>query len=361
MNQDFEKYESSIKKTHSFGWTPKHKEEFRTQLSKLAFIPIVIQTFEKLGWDIVYRDETTVEAKRKDNWNRWTEKIAVNYDFGKVTVKSTSLGNEMWDLGRNSKRVKLFIYAFKETEKEFDAQALVELEEKVEKANNWDDYEVPETLPQPSTPKKPQFIIPIVGTIIASLLLGLLLAFISVKGIYIIFLFEICIGLAIGFVLKWLIKNSNYTIYKNLHYLLIISILIIYLSNQYFQYLIILNENNYEPIGFLEFIKLRLEAGLTIKKLNTGWIGLVISWILQLVITYYIGVLQLLSGLASYQLNRVPTEVIDFAFYHFVKGKSESEVRGELSKKGWSNKQNQDEVFEAIGSISASSEINRME
>jgi hypothetical protein len=46
--------------------------------------------------------------------------------------------------------------------------------------------------------------------------------------------------------------------------------------------------------------------------------------------------------------------------FFFVKGKTEVEVRQELSKKGWTEKQNQDEVFEAIGGLQGATEINRM-
>ena len=113
-------------------------------------------------------------------------------------------------------------------------------------------------------------------------------------------------------------------------------------------------------IGFFEFIKLRLEQGLTIKKLNTGWIGLIISWGLQIIITYYVGLLRLVTSITSYQLGRVPMEVIDFAFYNFVKEKTEEQVRNELKIKGWIKKQNQDEVFEAIEAIYGANELNRM-
>ena len=40
---------------------------------------------------------------------------------------------------------------------------------------------------------------------------------------------------------------------------------------------------------------------------------------------------------------------MDFAYYHFVKGKDENGVRKELAKKGWSNVKDQDDVFEAMG------------
>ena len=361
MTEELKQYEKSIEKKHSFNWTPKFETEIRTNLNKTVVIPIVIKVIEKLGWDLVYQDEKNAEAKRKGGWDRWTEKITISFDYGKLKVKSVSLGNEMWDNGRNSKRVELFIHAFQQTEKEFDGEALAELEQEIEKINNWSDYEIPESLPKPKNRKEPQLWIPIVGGIITALLLGLTVAFLSLKGIYIIVLFEVGVAIAIGLVLKQLIKLSNYTFYDNLHYLLIGMIVITYVSNQYFQYQIILNENDYDPFSFLEFMQLRFGAGLTIKKLNTGWIGLLISWGLQLVITYFVGVLRLVSNLTAYQLERVPMEVVDFAYYHFVKEKTEDQVRSELSKMGWAEKQDQDEVFESIGAVQGATELRRME
>jgi len=361
MTEELKKYESAIKKKHSVAWTPKYEEEFRTNLNKTTFIPMVIKTFEQLGWDLVYQDEDSAEAKRRRDLWQWGQKITVTFEYGKIKVISVSLGNELWDIGRNSKRVQLFIYAFQQIEKEFDKEALAELEKEIEKENNWDDYEIPKNLPQPKERKQPQLWIPLVGGILAALLLGYVVAFLSVKGIYIIGLFEVGVAFAIGFILKYLIKASNYTNYDRLNYLLVGMIIVTYVSNQYFQYQIILNENNYESIGFFQFIKLRLESGLTIKSLNTGWIGLVISWIFQLGFTYAIGILRLASNLIAYQLERVPMEVVNFAFYHFIKEKTENQVRSELSKMGWTEEQDQNEVFESIGAVQGATELNRME
>jgi hypothetical protein len=363
MEESLKTYEKTIEKKHSFGWTPKFEEEFRTNLSEKTFILVAEKAIEKLNWDIVYKDENNIEAKRKETnfgLDKWTESITISYKHGKTIVKSESLGNEMWDNGRNSKRVKLFIHAFKETEKSFDKESLEKLEIEAERKNNWDDYVIPEVLPKPNEIKKANFVIPLIGGFIVSIILAIILAKLSVSGIYIIGLFEFLVAIAIGFSLKYLIKFSNFTDFLKLKYLLIGMIILIYVLNQYFQYEIILRENNYDRIGFFEFIKLRFEQGLTIKKLNTGWIGLIISWCLQIVITYFVGVLKLITGITSYQLERVPVEVVDFAFYNFVKDKTEDEVRKELSSKGWSEKQNQDEVFEAIEAIHGANEMNRM-
>ncbi|KUJ60882.1 hypothetical protein AR687_15870 [Flavobacteriaceae bacterium CRH] len=362
MEERLKDYERTIVRKHSF-WSPKYKEDFHTSLSKTVFIPIVEKTILKLGWDIVYKDEKSIEAKRKEKSlgiERWTEAITITFNHGNVEVKSESLGNEMWDNGRNSKRVKLFIHAFLDTQNEFDRQALNDLEKETEAKNNWDDYIIPDQLPEPNASRKKNFSIVLIGGLIISLLLGLVIAEISIHGIYFIGVFEVLVGISLAYSLKYLIKWSNFTEIKKMEYLLMGMVFLTYFSNQYFQFEIILLENDLERISFFEFLKIRLEEGLTIKTLNTGWIGLIISWIVQLVLTYYVAFLRLLSIIATYQLEKIPVEVLDFCNYHFIKGKSEQEVRNELSKKGWTIIENQNEVFEAVGAIYGKMELGRL-
>ena len=54
-------------------------------------------------------------------------------------------------------------------------------------------------------------------------------------------------------------------------------------------------------------------------------------------------------------------EVVNFAYYHFVKEKTEDQVRAELTKMGWIKTQDQDEVFESIGALQGATEFRRME
>ncbi|PWJ43206.1 hypothetical protein [Sediminitomix flava] len=359
MTEELKAYEKTIKKKSSFSWSPKYEEITHTKLQKSIFIPIVIKTFEKLGWDVVFVDELIAEAKYSNKMNQWTEKITVSYEYGKAKVISNSLGSEVWDNGRNSKRVKLFIHALQETEKEYDQAGLEELEKEVEREKNWDDYEVPESLPQPQKRQTPQFWIPVAGGLITATLTAFVLAFISIKGIYIIGLFELGVAMLFGFVLKFLIQLSTYTKIDKLSYLLMGMVGLTYVLNQYFQYHLILNINNYEPIGFLEYMKVRLSAGLLIKSINTGWIGLLISWAFQLWFTYTVGNYRLAVNCINYIIKKVPEEVVEFATYHFIKDKTEDEVRTELRKMGWSNKNDQEDVFEALGAIQGAQEIER--
>ena len=244
MTKDLENYNSKIKRKHSVAWTPKFIEEFHTHLNEKVFIPIAIKTFEKLGWDLVFQNKNSVVAKRKMTLWQWGQKITVNYAYGKVNVKSESLGSEYWDRGLNSKRVKLFIYAFKQTEKEFDRKALSNLEKEVERIENWDDYQIPDSLPQPKKWKKPRVWIPISGGILTALLLGFLVAWLSVKTIYLIGLFEVGVAFAIAYALKVFIKASNYTNYHGLHYLLIVMVALVFISSQLIQHQLILNKYN---------------------------------------------------------------------------------------------------------------------
>ncbi|MBL7788766.1 MAG: hypothetical protein JNL75_02900 [Chitinophagales bacterium] len=363
MENIFKDYEKTIKKKHSIAFTPNYKEEFKTTVNNTLFVAIAEIVVEKLGWDLVYKDDNNIEAKRSEKsmgMERWTEAISASYNFGNILVKSESLGSEVWDLGRNSKRVKLFIYAFEKTLKSFDNESLKKLEKENEKKKNWDDYVIPDKLPNPVKPKTPNIIIPIIGGIIVSIILGYILAFVSLKGIYVILLFEFLVASIIAFIMKFLIKLSNYTNFDILQYLLAGMIILIYFLNQYFQYDIVLSENNFDGFSFFEFIKLRMSQGLTIKNLNTGWFGLVISWLIQLGLTglfLYLGIVRVLT---QYVIERVPGEVIDFAFYHLMKDKTEEEIRTELAKKGWSDSINQDEVFEAIVGLQDATEINRI-
>lgn len=351
MEEKFINYEKTIKRKHSINFTPTYTEEFKTYLNNTLFINIAEKTFEKLQWDVIFKDENNVKAIRKTTSfgvEQWTESISIKHDYGSVIVQSKSLGNEIWDIGRNSKRVKLFIFAFEETLKEFDKESLKIMEIETRRRNKWDDYIIPESLPQPKSSKIGNLTMPIIGVFIISILIGALEAYITLKGMYIFFLIEFLIAIAIAFIMKHLIIYLNYTDLKKLQYLILAIIILLFVSNKYFQYEILLYDNNSVSIGFREFIKLKFKKGLTIYKVNTGWIGLLTFWVLQIVIIYLITYLKVTSKLVSYAIERVPKEVVNFAYYHLVKEKSEVEVRKELTSKGWSNTKNQNEVFDAL-------------
>ena len=102
----------------------------------------------------------------------------------------------------------------------------------------------------------------------------------------------------------------------------------------------------------------RVTAPLTIAERHIT--RLVISWILQVLIIYYVTLLRTVSAVVVYQMERTPSDVVDFAYYHFVKGKSESEVRLELSRMGWTDHRCQTEVIESISAVGERQELIRV-
>jgi hypothetical protein len=358
MEKRFQDFEDSIKKRHSIRFTPKYVETFSVKLKPRTFIEIAAKTFEELRWDVTYQDEEHIEAIHKAGGFSQNISAKLNH-LGDAEVKSESLSNEMWDMGRNSKRVKLFIFAFQEVLKEFDVTKIAELEKEIQKKDNWDDYQIPDILPTPITYKKPQILFPLIGILLVSILTSYLIASLSIEGLYIIGLYELGVGLLLGFSFKFLIKLGNYSDWNKIRLMLIGAIALIFILNQMFQYQLILSRNGYEPIGFLSFLKLRLENGLTIKEVNVGAIGLIVSWVFQLGVTYLIGYLRTISALINFTIERVPKEVIDFAMYHLIKGKSEETVRQELSKLGWKNDLEQEMVIEAISGIQGGHQMSK--
>lgn len=348
MTEELEEYEEKIKTKLRFGFTPKYKEEFRTHLEQETFIAITFKVIEKLEWDLVYYDEQTVEVKRRNDFDRWTEKIIITYDHRNVTVKSISLNANLFDGGANSKRARLFIHVFQQTLEGYDKDALTQLQKETDRKNNWDDYEIPDSLPQPNL-KKPNFNILLAGGIITALILGYIIAFISVEAMYFVVFFEFGVAVALTSVLIRLIKISNYTNPNKLNILLIALTILTYASCQYFEYMIITNKQSWISIGFFEYMKQKTEPQL------------IINWICQSGLTYIIALLRFTNKLTIYQIERIPIEVNDFAFYHFLKGKSEEEVRNELSRMGWKEKYQQDEVFDAISAIDSINKTNRQE
>ncbi|MEM9819531.1 MAG: hypothetical protein AAF985_00605 [Bacteroidota bacterium] len=352
MTKEFKRYERLIKKKHCFGWTPHYEEEFDTKLNETVFFSIAKAVFEKVGWDLLGEEASVLRGKRGAEWTHWGQKITVRYASGKVKVKSESLGNRLWDWGRNSKRVKLFIYAFKQLASKYDDEALKELETEVLQSNNfWEDYEVPATLPPPRKRSQPKLWVPFIGAVLLSIVLGFAIAFFTTTLSYVIGLYEVFVGFLTGLGFKYLIQLSRYNRFDRLNYLLVAVVLMTFFWNQYFLYRLFVFEQTVGDIGFVGWMQIRFQQGLNLRSTNVGSIGLLISWIFQIGFTYAVAYVQLATHVTEYQLKQVPMEVVDFAFYHFVQGKEEAGVRVELSKMGWSETEDQNDVFHSIGAL----------
>jgi len=60
-----------------------------------------------------------------------------------------------------------------------------------------------------------------------------------------------------------------------------------------------------------------------------------------------------------FQIGKVPTEVMDFILNYLNEEKSEDFIRVELTKKGWTKKEDQDLAFKAVDAAISVQQINR--
>ncbi len=361
MSIDIKEFGKTINKKHAFGFTPKYEKTVRTQLPPSVFSYVANDVFEELEWNVVYNEDNKLEAKHFGKGiGSKTHKIFVEYEAGKVKVRSESTDGEMMDWGRNSVRVKLFIHIFEQAEKRYSTSiALAELEAKVKREENMDDYIVPDSLPQPTVTRKPEFWIIALGGLAISILLGFTTGFLTSEEVYIPIIFEVGVGFLLAYTLKYLMRYANYTHLIHLGVVLAGGVIITYTVNHLMQYQIYLIKYCNDPDGILDFTIFSIVNGFGTGTENYGVAALIIVWLLQSVVTFIAAYFWLLQYLIAFQLEKVPVEVFEFTIYQIVKGKTLDEVKAELTKMGWDSEQQQMDIFEAIDSYNAAREWQR--
>jgi len=236
---------------------------------------------------------------------------------------------------------------------------LVELATEFEKQNSWADYEIPSELPKPKKLGEPNLILSIIGGLIIAILFGLLIGFLTIEFTYFIGLYEVGIGIGIGYFFGQVLKQTNYIEFRPIQFIIGGIMAVLFFTNLYTQYYLTSIENNMVKFNFIEFMRFRWELGLKIKSLETGSIGLLIFWIFQIVFPFFLAQAKVAGITMNYMIEKIPEKVLEYTIYLFDIGKQESEVRAELSQKGWNKKSDQDDIFEALGSINGFQENNR--
>ena len=361
MKIELENLQSEIKRKHVFKYKPEFSESFITDITDKQIIPLTLEVFEQLEWPVVYSDKVCVEAKRKGSYNKLTEKITVKkISANRIEVHSKTIEGHFWDTGKNSKRTGLFIALFNKLALEYKENGkLVNLETEYEKQNNWTDYVVPTELPHPKFQEKPNLAITILGGLIISISIGLIIGLLSQKFIYIIGIYELGIGMSMGYFFSKVLKKTNYIEFDKIKIIIGFMCFLIFFTSQFLQYLLIIIDNNITDLSFIEFMIFRIENGLMIKTLNTGWIGLLLSWIFQIVFPFFLAMSQIASSIMNYSIEKIPEKVLEYVFYLLDNDKSESEIRAELASKGWNNPEDQQEVFDAVGAVYDFQQSNR--
>ena len=361
MNIEYENLRNTIKRKHSFKYKPEFSESFKTEINENQIIPLTIEVFEKLEWPIVFHNKNSVEAKCQGDFSKLVGKLTITKNSsGRVEVNSKSLEGNFFDFGKNSKRTGLFIALFKKLATEYkESGKLVELESEFEKQNSWADYEIPTELPKPKKTGKPNLVLTIIGGLIIVIPFGLLIGFLTIEFTYFIGLYEFGIGIGVGYLFGQVLKQTNYIEFRPIQFIIGGMMIVLFFTNLYTQYYIASIENDMVKFNFIEFMKFRWELGLKIKNLEVGSIGLLIFWLFQVVFPFFLAHAKALGVIMKYMIEKIPEKVLEYTIYLFDIGKQESEVRTELSQKGWNKKSDQDDVIQAIIEISGFHQVNR--
>jgi hypothetical protein len=353
MDQKYIDFEKTIKRKVSFRFTPRFKETIEAPgIPARLLIEIAEKTIQALDWELTYKDDETLEARQqKEKWGAvYAIKVKVNH-LGRMEVKSESTGNEMIDFGANSKRVKLFVFAFNDILSSYNPNTLADLQKQVEREDKMEDYVIPASLPQPINYKTPDKKIMWIGLLLYSVIIALPVSFLSTQGLYIIGIFELGIGWLGGLVFLQLLKMSNYANSDKLMIMNIVMVAVIFISEQIYHYMFFINETGYTYLNFFEFMGEKIAAGIEYKDTHLGPIALIIAWVIEIGLMYLLLRLFSTLKLLKYIVERVPKEVIEYATYHFAQGKDENQVKAELSKMGWSTELQHQMVWEALGGI----------
>ncbi|MCV9389088.1 hypothetical protein [Reichenbachiella ulvae] len=338
-----------------FGWTPRHEESINLNVPEGSFGAIVEEVANRLCWDLIQLDQNFALVKRRLD-DSWTEDIMVeSKGNGLWKIKSSTIGSQMLDMGRNSKRAKLFAHVIEEVIQEKGEEGLKQLTEQHNRRVNMDDYVVPDSLPNPPEYSHPNAMLLFGYSIMTILLFSAIFGLIT-QFLYIIMLFESLVALGVAYVLYDGMKRSNYFDHNQATMILVTIGIVI--GSQYVQYLWILNKYNILDASFFDFIIARIDHGFHFRKINTGWVGWLVVYALQLLIIYFFGYFYLIKLILKYVSERVPVEVKEFAHYQVIKGKSEVGLEKELAKMGWSDPVHIQMVKDAIGAEYDAVEIN---
>lgn len=351
MKQEYKDFQKSIRKTHKFGFTLKFEETFYSGVEDEISYRIVEEAISALDWELLYEGENEITAIKPKGWFSARHEVTITFHLGSVNVKSISTGSEMWDNGGNSRCVKLFIHVFKDIEKAYDAEKQKEVKQQLEDERNWVGYKVPEMLPPAPLREKPTILLPVLGALFSSVTVGILLAVSHYNLKHILILYEILAGIAVGYVLSWTMKWSNYINFRAYQFLMAFASIFTLFVSEYFLYRMRIR-HVVDALTFFERLGYRVDLGISVGGLSLGPIGLIASWIFLVIGCYFVAFYVVAMAQSKYLIERVPPEVTKYAVYYLYHLEMpEAEVRAELAQKGWKKEVDQDEVFIAIAMI----------
>lgn len=349
---------ATISKKTVFKASPQFTSIFQTKLPEKVALKTSVHAMVAMGWYVVHVEDLMVEGKRPSNLGEPTEKVTITIEGSKLTVNSKSIQSNFCDFGKNSRRSGEFKIAFQELESQFDESEITHELELIKKQEKKEEYQIPETLTQPQAQPQKSMGILIGGAVLLSVLLGGVIA-LCASFIYIIILYDFLIGLITAIAFGYLIKLSKVSNFSIVRWIGFASIGLSFFLSQVFRFMYIVNQNNIHDASIFDYFQAKLNQGIQFEDLNLGMIGLIIAWVVEIAIALIAYHSKVSHKVLSYDIERAPDDVMEFAIYLFNQGKEEDEVRKELYSKGWYKREQQDIIINAVGALSAMHQINR--
>ena len=211
-------------------------------------------------------------------------------------------------------------------------------------------YEPPSVLPPPRESPQGNLILPLALGGAAAAVMGLLLYFVG-QFLYIYILYNSVIGMVIGVAMGWGVRRFHYNDEKVLGVWAVACSLLAYAVFNYTMFRVMTAESGIMGPTFLQFLVLRAENEPLFFGIEPGKIGNFVVWFVELGITAYFALTNLMSGVARHNIDAVPREVVEFLLHEIAEGKEERDVRYGLRKRGWGDPLDQDKALEAAGAV----------
>jgi len=175
------------------GFTPKHIEEVPLYgLTKAEYLVIAREAAKEMKWNVSHISKNGLIAFTDNGVFSWNAEIRIKIDDGSANLKSSSIGSDMMDFGKNKRNIENFVLAYNAVKLKLSKEDLISKYEELSAELAPDNDDVL-SLPPPTTaeqitgffsifmPKKGFFVTPLLLDI--NILLFILMA---ISGVNII-------------------------------------------------------------------------------------------------------------------------------------------------------------------------------
>jgi len=127
----------------AIGITPKYIQDFQlNELSDEQFLVLAIAAAKQLGWKVQYISASGLIAYTNNGPSSWKSKIEVRIINDIANLKSSSIGTELFDKGRNKKIIGTFITTLHEVKATTNAGDIITGYKRLQESNELDQNDI---------------------------------------------------------------------------------------------------------------------------------------------------------------------------------------------------------------------------